>query len=255
MYRPDQPQHRERFEAGDFASAANFFDVDKPPLDCIGYIGDDPDQTPVKMNMYIARIVKLRQRGNPEDLQNVAVYRDRMPQLDRFFYRFDRLDNHMQRRVLSHAQSIFLAHLGQIRSESEITAELKKVKITRLAATIPPNWDVWTQRFYVLLLAKVWDNLDVEDIHLLHESEAIGHWLLCLDPKTQALRPRQLIVADFGGHTLVCHGSVAVQLADQSVQNMNVFEINYQSDDSDQFSFFTVSVDNCTIVSFPSFVH
>lgn len=44
--------------------------------------------------------------------------------------------------------------------------------------------------------------------------------------------------------------SVQLQLADKGFQNYNVFEINYRDDNTDAFAFFTLSVDNCTLIIF-----
>lgn len=203
VLRPKYSQHRQRFEAGDIPSAANLFAVDKSPESCIGYIGDDPDQTPVKMFLYIVRVYMLRKRGDKKDLNHVKKFRQRIPQLEHFFKRYDNLDKDMQHRVMAHAQCIFLAHLGQVRCLSEELAESQNVSITKLAATIPPNWDSWTQQHYIRLLLQAWDNLTNDDITILNESEAIGHRILRLDQKTRAAKPERLILVDFGGHTLV----------------------------------------------------
>lgn len=260
VIRPKEHSHRERFDAGDFPSAANFFAVDQPPQLCIGYIGDNPDQTPVKMFSYMARIKVMRERGSMADKTLETEYRKKIPQLERFYLRFDGLDENMQRRVMSHARKVFLAHLRHLRFESEALAASRGWEIKKVAATIPPNWDRWTQQLYILLLKLTWDSLDAEAITLLHESEAIGHWLLCLDKKTQEERPKRLILADFGGHTLVCickeYGTYRAytppvvaasrsNLADPSHQSHNVFEIHYRNSDIDQFFFFTLSFDNC----------
>lgn len=135
----------------------------------------------------------------------VAGYRKLIPQLDRFFERFDNLANDdARRRVLAHAQNIFLALLRLIKEQSDRLAHFKQATITELAVTIPPNWDQWTQHLYVLLLNRIWDNLGPSAITIIYESEAIGHWLLSPDQAiTQMERPKRCILGDFGGHILV----------------------------------------------------
>jgi hypothetical protein len=222
--RPDNLEHRERYGDGDFPSAADFFAVNKAPKLCIGYIGDDPDQTPIKIYPYICRITAMRNRRSYEDKNKAKVsdedkefenkYRSMIPQLERFFDRFDALDKDAQSGVMKHARKVLLAHLGLIRWKSDLRAASRGWKVTQVVATIPPNWDRWTQHLYIRVLKRVWKHLGSEEaITLLHESEAIGHWLLGFDERTREKRPKRLILADFGGHTLVCiHGACSVGL-------------------------------------------
>jgi hypothetical protein len=165
------------------------------------------------MYPYIARIKVMRARGRDSDRVLEEGYRRKIPQLNRFVRRFDNLIPKMQDRVMAHARRVFLAHLGLVQSRSETLAESRGYTITQVVATIPPNWDRWTQHFYVDLLRHTWNMLRSTDITLLYESEAIGHWLLCMDQKTQNEKPKRLIMADFGGHTLVCIYLFKEQLA------------------------------------------
>ncbi len=197
-------ENEEKPDQTDFPSGATLFATNRCPEQCLEDLSDDPDQTPIKMFPYIGRIQKLRDRNTKKDLQLVAAYIRLIPQLDRFYERFDNLiDDNARKRVLAHAQNIFLAHLSSVKSQSDNLASSKGYSITRVAATIPPNWDQWTQEFYIKLLGRAWNNLNIDAFSLIYESEAVGHWLLSLEQPIEADRPKRLVIVDFGGHTLV----------------------------------------------------
>jgi hypothetical protein len=162
--KPNDNTYRGLAQVGDFPSAGEFFELDKPPALCIDYLGNSHDQTPVKMYPHIARIVAMHNPGvmEGEDLEedyqtHETNFPIKHPLLERFFDKFNLLDEDKKARVMAHARKVALAHLGRVRSESEKRARTQSWKVTKLAATVPLNWDRWTRRIYMSLFQETWN--------------------------------------------------------------------------------------------------
>ena len=188
--------------------------------------------------------------GRDGQTRKEQEYRREIPQLETFFKRYDELPSNEQCEIHGYALQIFEDHLRKVRTLSEDTAEARGITITKLAPTVPSNWDGWTCDFYLLFLRKVWSHINEDQITLIYESEAIGQYVLRSDCRIRKTAPEVIMVVDFGGHTLVCKQQKhllhkilnAIKLL--SWQTYNIFEPNYGADGT-QFSFFTLSQDNC----------
>lgn len=199
---------KQTFEDSDFPSAMQPFALDKQPEDCNRFISDDPDQFPLKIYPYIVRALKLRHRGLPKDLKAVKHFMKIIPQLRMFLQKLDTLRSSDQERVMDHGLAIYISHLKHLRAVAEEQALRQKIRIAVLGATFPSNWDNWTQKWFIEILELVWgDSIKSDDIHLIQESHAAANWLMHLTPDMRNARPKQIILADFGGHTFVSPGS------------------------------------------------
>ncbi|KAL2205824.1 hypothetical protein CC79DRAFT_1369273 [Sarocladium strictum] len=212
---------KQNFEDSDFPGAMHPFAVDKQSEDCTGFIGDEPDQFPLKIYPYIMRARKLRQRGLPNDLKAVKHFKKIIPQLRMFLQKLDTLGPSAQERVMDHGLAIYISHLRHLRVVAEAQALRQNIRITVLGATFPSNWDNWTQKWFIEILELVWgDSIKSDDIHLIQESHAAANWLMHLTPEMRNARPTQIILADFGGHTF----------------SVEAFHIIYHDDTGDRFS-------------------
>lgn len=166
--------------------------------------GDGPFQIPIKFFLYIFRVIQGRRMGREGQTLKEQEYRREIPQLETFFKRYDELLPDVQCEVYDYALQVFEDHLRRVRDRSENAAAARGITITKIAPTVPSNWDEWTCDFYLLLLRKVWSHIDEDQITLIYESEAIGQYVLRTDCRIRKAAPEVIMVVDFGGHTLVC---------------------------------------------------
>jgi hypothetical protein len=215
------------------------FDLEKPPKDCIGFINDNPDSLPVKMYLYVYRVHMLHRRNLPGDAAAIYKIRKLIPQVRDFLIRFDQLEAFKQDKVIDHGLKIYITHLRQLKAESEKQALAENIEIKELGATIPPNWDNWIQTFFIRILNVVWDSIDEDSIELIKEPHAAANWLMWLSPEMQQLKPRQVVLVDFGGHTLVRTSRLDTKeltTTNRTVQSYDAFHINHHAEGSDRFS-------------------
>lgn len=201
IVRPGIRKAPDQFRDCDMPATAFPFDTNKKPEDCLGFATDTRrDQLPLKMFMYFQRAQTLREKNQTKDLKKILKT---IPQVDEFWQTYIQQPPAAQTRIANHLENIFIAHLEMVRHQSETTAKKHGVRISKIAATIPPNWDKWMQDKYVDLLSSVM-GIHEHDITTVFESEAICHFLLRLNTVIkQSSQVNRVILADFGGHTLV----------------------------------------------------
>ncbi|KAK5994488.1 hypothetical protein PT974_04965 [Cladobotryum mycophilum] len=199
----------------DFPSLALPFRLGEPPEACLAYATNTHDLTlPLKMYCYFIRACQHYEDGDEKTLRAI---RRRIPQLDTFWRHYEQCNEIQQTSITSHLQKIFKAHLKMVKDTSDLRASNKGLRITRLAITIPPNWDHWLEEMYIYPEGMV------------YESEAVGHWFLRLDTyKRERERIERFILGDFGGHTM----------------NTCSFQI-VRPNDENKFSFFAVREATC----------
>lgn len=193
------------FDLCSYPAGMKPFDITKPPEQCINFSNDSSALFPVKMFIYVLWVREIRKRNHAGDAKAVAKIIDLIPQLEAFFVRFDQCCRSKQDIIIAHALDTYLAHLRQVKSDSESQALKMNVRVTELGASIPPNWDNWMQRVFIQILEKVWTSIERDSIELIAESHAAFNWLMHLTYEMRKVRPTQLIHADFGGHTFVGH--------------------------------------------------
>ncbi|KAI9147083.1 hypothetical protein HJFPF1_13114 [Paramyrothecium foliicola] len=151
------------------------------------------------MYSYVKRIL-LYQRKNEHD--SIRVICEHVPQLKEIWRHLEKQSKEYQNTVVSHMHGIFVEHLKQVRKRSDSAAKLKRVRVAKLAVTIPPNWDALLQKDYEEILVKIWCDIR-HHITFVYECEAVGHWVLRLhQEKLYDMKPDKVVLADFGGHTL-----------------------------------------------------
>lgn len=210
-----QPDRQDTNHAGgfDFSATSYPFLTHKDPRDCLGYPEDNAEFAfPLKMYLYFERAQEYAQiaaYGDSEERRAKAATalqktRADIPQIDSIFLRLDEMDQLDQNEVADHLRKIFIEHLKIVRRQCVAVAEESHhAKITKLAVTLPPNWEQRMQTKYVDLLMEAWSDLGRENIVLIYESEAVGHWVFRLHPNRWTNnKVDQVIIADFGGHTL-----------------------------------------------------
>lgn len=201
VVRPNRSEYTAQFKDCDMPATAFPFDTRKKPEDCLGYATESRrQQLPLKMFMYFQRAKDLHDKNQMENFNKVL---DSIPQVAEFWKEYAQQTKENQAKIARHLEAIFIAHLHIVRRQSEDKAKTNNMEIKKIAATIPPNWDSYMQVKYVQLLAQVM-KIHEDNITILSESEAICHYLLRLNKATKRQdKGYRVIVADFGGHTLV----------------------------------------------------
>lgn len=200
---PRPPAHwaADQNHAGDFPATAYPLKLQEAPERCLGYAADaHASPFPLKMFFYFQHFRALLSENETSRAENL---RRNLPQIDALWKQLSACDADHQQRVADHLESIFRYHLRTVREHSERTAASKGWRITKLAITLPPSWNSHLQTMYTDILGQIWDDLATGDITKIYESEAVAHWLLRQDVRWQTDSAKQLLVADFGGHTLV----------------------------------------------------
>lgn len=127
-----------------------------------------------------------------------------IPQLGAFYTKFQSLEIDEQELVIHRSCKVFAALLQHIARYAERQAHQAGIKLERIALTIPSNWDNWTQKFALKMIAKVWPTVKDCNIHVVYEAEAVGHYLFRLLDIRAKKHPLRVLIVDWGGHTLVC---------------------------------------------------
>lgn len=193
---------RDQYYGGDIPATAYPFRVTEKPEDCLDYTADTHAVSfPLKMYPYFKR---SREYLRAKEMNKVNTIRKTIPQIDDLYKRLEGGDAEFQEQVENHLGKIFCCHLRKVREQSKRKARTKTMQIVKLAVTIPPNWDAYLQTIYVDLLSEVWEEIHPDDITIIHESDAAAHWVFWSDQRWQESTTRQILIADFGGHTLVC---------------------------------------------------
>ena len=191
------------YSDNDFPSTCYPLEVHMPPEQCLGLQADARAfPFPLKMHAYLMRMLFLARNNQPRKVQEIC---DHIPQLNHLWIVVKTRSRDDQDRVVSHMENIFIEHLRQVRKQVDIVSKSDRLTVTQLAVTIPPNWDYALQRIYEKILLQVWPDIARDSIIFVYESEAVGHWLLRTKGENlREMKPERIILADFGGHTLVC---------------------------------------------------
>lgn len=206
IVRPYRFSYSERGSDGQFPATALPFEVSKPPVACLSYPNDGSvDEFSLKLCCYVKKLKAFEEKNNEKQIKLTLEH---IPQLKRFWKKFKSCSDALMSRVEDHIEAIFQHHLSIIRKQSERKAKDKSLRIRKLAVTIPPNWDKVLQDWYSKMFAVVWPEIDEKHISFVYESEAICHYLLRLNNSTKRKEAIQrILIADFGGHTLVSRKS------------------------------------------------
>ncbi|KND90880.1 hypothetical protein TOPH_04532 [Tolypocladium ophioglossoides CBS 100239] len=239
---PDAHKIARQYPQCDFPSTAYPFDINRAPESCLDFAAEARAfSLPLKLYWPFLEIRELWKRGRYGEAPKRWA---KFPQIKAIWRVLEKKPQEEQDAIMSHLEKIFEAHLTRVRDSAEAvaTGRKKTLKVTKLAATIPPNWNGKMQRKYLDLLTKIW-GFGEDKIEWLFESEAVGHCLLRLDGTIRHEKEfKSFLLADFGGHTLVGFTSLPSpllhELADSNCQNTYKFDIVRQ-DNSDRFAFFS----------------
>lgn len=120
-----------------------------------------------------------------------------------------------------------------------------------VVVTIPSSWNGPFQDVYTSILTKAFPHIKSSGIVFVHESEAIGHYLMSEHAVTglrqieqAAKTPYAVMVVDFGGHTVVCNPFtrspwVAYGLITDLDQNGTTIFLNWGGDLTKDPAFYT----------------
>ncbi|KAI9155650.1 hypothetical protein HJFPF1_08238 [Paramyrothecium foliicola] len=210
----------------DFSNLCNPFRIDEAPEKCFGpHLDTSEFCFPLKMYHYLVRTVWLAKQKKLAKLKQI---RARIPQVDQLWRRMDQCPDRSEAfrdRIVAHMEAMFVVHLKEIREISDKVANGMSMRITQLAVTLPPNWDPALQKINERVLMKVWPDIGPDNVALVYESEAVGHWLLRTNAENlRSDKPKKVILVDFGGHTIGTY----------------IFDLEYGHDGND-FAFFASS--------------
>lgn len=199
--RPNNASGTNHHFLSDFASTASPLPLTRSIEKCLCYATESTGlSVPLKMLFYLKRFISFVREGEHELAESISRT---IPQIKELWKHLEKEKGRYQDRFVVRMEQIFLHHMRVVRNTTEEKAVLNGMRITKLAVTLPSNWDATLQKMYIELLHKVWDNISRDDVVTVWESEAVGHWLLRLDTNWRGNQVKRVIVADFGGHTLV----------------------------------------------------
>lgn len=187
----------------DFPSTAYPWPVEFDPEVSLGA----PDRAkaisfPLKMFFYLTEAWIHHKSGNVAKLGQI---RRAIPHIEDLWKLIEVLESNDQEKLKENVRRIFLAHLKIVKAQVDEKSRLMGVRITQVAVTIPPNWDMGMQNEYLQLILQVWTEIESTNVTYIYESEAMGHWFFRLNSFQRAVETYNLyILADWGGHTLVC---------------------------------------------------
>ena len=178
------------------------FKTDAPEDELLSYTGQGNHfAIPVKMFFYVMWMVELANMGKQKELDDITKA---VIQLQMFWKLFEDCTRERQDEILQHMKRAYWSHLNLLWKESKKFSDEQGMRISKVALTVPPNWDEWMCRGYVEKVNEIWSTVESNQIFLFSEANAVGHYLIW-DQRKRLLDPMpdSILLGDFGGHTFV----------------------------------------------------
>lgn len=198
------------FKDGEFPNLATPLLIDQDVDKCLPHIArGNTIAVPVKTLFYYRYLVRYHHTVQESksldarrdaDIRIGAIQRE-IPQLRQLWSVYTAQTPQLQRKIDRHFEKIFIAYLMALARRCGDVTEKQDFIITKLVATVPPNWDTAMEREYVGYLELVWRDAEIT---IITEIDAVAHWLSYRRLNFWFTKTVHEVAAlDFGGHTLV----------------------------------------------------